>query len=27
VFLEPVTGAAGLAGALLEIQFPVRRAA
>jgi DNA-binding transcriptional MerR regulator len=25
VFLEPVTGSAGLAGALLEIQFPVRR--
>lgn len=27
VFLEPVTGLAGLAGALLEIQFPVRRVA
>ena len=27
VFLEPVTGSAGLAAALLEIQFPVRRAA
>jgi DNA-binding transcriptional MerR regulator len=27
VFLEPVTSAASLAGALLEIQFPVRRGA
>ena len=27
VFLEPVAGAAALGGALLEIQFPVRRAA
>jgi DNA-binding transcriptional MerR regulator len=26
VFLEPVTGAASLAGALVEIQFPVQRA-
>jgi DNA-binding transcriptional MerR regulator len=27
VFLEPVTGPPGLAGALVEIQFPLRRAA
>ncbi len=27
VFLEPITGPPGFAGALVEIQFPVRRAA